>query len=55
MFKNPEPPGAVRYRFRYWDIFSLASSTVPSLQVFRLNGPYDPDYTGGGKQPYGWD
>lgn len=25
------------------------------LQVYRGNGPYDPDYSGVGVQPYGWD
>lgn len=25
------------------------------LQVFRANSCYDPDYTGAGVQPYGWD
>lgn len=32
-----------------------AANGYSSYYVFRGNSPYDPDYTGVGVQPYGWD
>ena len=34
---------------------SLSNITTPAWNVFRGNSCYDPDYTGAGVQPYGWD
>lgn len=45
-------------RFVYNDenfSLSLSNITTPAWQVFRGNSCYDPDYTGVGVQPYGWD
>ncbi len=40
---------------RYAQKLNLTSSSIPVDQVFRANGPYDPDYTGTGSQPNMWD
>jgi hypothetical protein len=41
---------------KYTQIFtSSIATTVGTQQVFNLNGCFDPDRTGGGHQPYGWD
>jgi len=34
---------------------SLSNITTPAFNIFRGNSCYDPDYTGAGVQPYGWD
>lgn len=57
-WSNPLPQNAF-YRFRYIDNGFLA--TLNAVNGFRYfyrftgNGPYDPDNTGAGVQPYGWD
>lgn len=45
-------------RFVYNDeafSLSLSNLTTPQWAVFRGNSCYDPDYSGTGVQPYGWD
>lgn len=44
-------------RFKYVDTISLnaAAAEVVSTYIFRANDCYDPDYTGTGHQPYGFD
>lgn len=46
-----------RVRFRYSDFDIPLISTFGSLvgHAFCANGCYDPDITGAGHQPYGWD
>lgn len=57
-WKNPLPQNAL-YRFKYID--NGFSAPLNGLTAYRYyhrftgNGPYDPDYTGAGVQPYGWD
>lgn len=49
---------APRYitKLKYSDEFSLSSSAgVPALYQFNLNSLFDPDRTGVGHQPYGFD
>jgi hypothetical protein len=44
--------------FQYADVFQLTSGTAGihgTKQVMNLNGMYDPDSTGTGHQPYGYD
>jgi hypothetical protein len=40
---------------RYVSIVSLGSGVTPGLNVFSANGLYDPDITGTGHQPRGFD
>nr|QTE03459.1 MAG: putative capsid protein [Ciconia boyciana CRESS-DNA-virus sp.] len=41
---------------RYYDQYSLTSTSGGiGAQVFRMNGPRDPDFTGVGHQPLYWD
>lgn len=35
--------------------FSAPGSQVSGITTYRLNGPYDPDYSTGGHQPQQWD
>lgn len=48
-------PLAQRYitSMKYTETFTLSS--LVNAYRFRMNGGYDPNYTGGGHQPYGWD
>jgi len=53
----PFPPFK-NYKLKYTHTVTLSSTTagvMGSQQVFRLNGMYDVDVTGGGHQPYGFD
>jgi len=47
------------YKFKYADTgFPLAVAAAPATQAiykFAGNSPFDPDQTGAGVQPYGWD
>lgn len=47
------------YKFKYADTgFTLAIAAAPATQAiykFAGNSPFDPDQTGAGVQPYGWD
>lgn len=38
-----------------YSAYMLANNTGPQLRVFRGNDMYDPDFTGVGHQPYGFD
>lgn len=41
---------------RYFDQYAMTSTSGGiGAQVFRMNGPRDPDVTGGGHQPLYWD
>ncbi len=51
-------PDRFRSRLKYTETISYSSSTggiVGSTNTFRLNGLYDPNTTGVGHQPYGFD
>ncbi len=49
------PSGQV-FKFRYTDSFSLNPAAGSyAIQTFRANDLYDPDYTGAGGQPLGFD
>jgi hypothetical protein len=39
----------------YYQQVNFNNNSTPFIYVFRLNGPYDPDQTGSGLQPVGWD
>jgi len=47
-------PLTFRTTLRYYEQVSLASAT-PYIYVFRANSGYDPNQTGTGAQPAGWD
>jgi len=56
-WKNPVPSGSY-LKLKYIDNGfngSTASPTYQKVYVFRGNSVYDPDYTGVGVQPYGYD
>jgi len=57
-WSNPIPQDA-HYKFRYSDEgFSVTINNASGYRyehLFAGNGPYDPDVTGAGVQPYGWD
>ncbi len=46
-------------RLKYADLIKIdttaAASSIPTEYVFRANSCFDPDYTGTGHQPRGWD
>jgi len=59
-FVSNQPfPDRRNVKLSYRQIVQLATSNATSLfgtqQAFSLNSLYDPDYTGGGHQPYGFD
>lgn len=54
---DPFPPGR-DYSLTYGQAVTLGNGAVGTFgteQVFRLNSLADPDFTGGGHQPYGFD
>ncbi len=59
-FKAIDPfPPQIRRRLKYADLFQLATAASTgnfgAEQRFRVNSLYDPDYSGTGHQPYGYD
>lgn len=61
-FRSLDPfPPMVKRIFKYSDLHSLATAASPSAgyygseQRYNLNSLYDPNYTGSGHQPYGFD
>jgi len=49
-------PTTIRTTLKYCDVITLTSTAgAVSQYAFRLNSAYDPDYTGGGHQPYFYD
>jgi hypothetical protein len=58
-FINLDPfPVTMRRKFAYTQVFFLTGGTsglTGTAQVFRMNSLYDPDLTGTGHQPYGFD
>lgn len=50
-------PDSMTVKLTYADQFTLDPGVggTPATYVFRANGCNDPDYTGTGHQPYGWD
>lgn len=46
---------SLKSQLKYSDMYTLTSSTSPSSQVFSLNGLFDPNITGVGHQPRGFD
>lgn len=50
-------PERIQTKLQYTVVKSLtaASATSASIQSYRLNSPYDPDYTGVGSQPVWFD
>ena len=54
---RPVQPKLMYKRLKYVQGFSLDPGTNNALSVyrFRCNSVYDPDYTGTGHQPYGYD
>lgn len=55
-FMSLNDPGVV-VTLKYVSILSktAAASTTAGVNIYRLNSLYDPDYTGTGAQPYGFD
>lgn len=57
-FNTMDPfPVALRKQFSYSQIVQFTSGTAAmgTQQAYRMNSLYDPDYTGSGHQPYGFD
>lgn len=58
--RDPFPP-SIRRRFKYAYLHQLTTAGSPSAGYYgsevryNLNALYDPDYSGGGHQPYGYD
>lgn len=48
-------PERLRTKFNYVESISYNASAVPISQVFRGNSGFDPNQTGTGTQPVGWD
>ncbi len=59
-FKEMDPfPPMIRRNFKYCGVHQLTTNastgTFGTEQRYNLNALYDPDYTGSGHQPYGFD
>lgn len=53
---NPFPlPLRFRNTLPYYQQINFTAVTTPQVYVFRGNAPFDPDQTGTGTQPVGWD
>jgi hypothetical protein len=48
-------PDNFRTTLVYYDQIDYTAVVTPQLYIFRGNGPFDPDQTGTGSQPVGWD
>lgn len=48
-------PQRLRTKFNYIETISYANAAVPASQVWRGNSGFDPNQTGAGSQPVGWD
>lgn len=59
LFKRADPfPLHKFYKLRYTGLYQLtigATGTFGTMQSMRLNSLFDPDLTGSGHQPYGYD
>lgn len=54
---DPFPPSIVK-SLKYAELFQMSTSAagvIGTQQVMRLNSLYDPNHTGAGHQPYGFD
>jgi len=52
---NDFMPQSLQTRFNYTQKVSFSAVTTPQSYAFRGNGGFDPDQTGTGAQPIGWD
>ena len=48
-------PEVFRTTLVYFEQINFVAVTTPQLYIFRGNGPYDPNQTGTGSQPVGYD
>lgn len=58
MFGRQPVPSYAFKDFNYSTNYTLTSAGASAFgveQIFRLNSCYDPDFSGAGHQPYGWD
>ncbi len=54
--RSPFPlPPSFRTTLRYYEQVNLVSNSTPFVYVFRANSGFDPNQTGSGSQPVGWD
>lgn len=56
IIKSPSSlPDRMFVKLKYADVYTLTSTTSIATQIMRGNGMYDPDQTGVGHQPLGFD
>ncbi len=54
--RSPFPlPLSYRTTLRYYEQVNFTSNSTPFVYVFRANSGFDPNQTGSGSQPVGWD